>query len=337
MKYLKYFIILAALVLAVYLIAFRDSRFQEIHGKIFNTHYTVKIRTPNKSSSLNQKIQLELDKVNEHMSAFDPESELSRINQAPAGQQIELSPELSLILEKSYNIYKISNSRFDPTIGRLIDIWGFGTKKVGEFPTDEEIKNALKITGFNKIKFSPDFSKLTKTSDELTINLSAIAKGYAVDKVAELLKSLGYHDFVVEIGGEVYASGQKSNEVHGWNIGVNKPNSENVSAAVVTMKNMAVATSGDYRNYFYHNDKRYSHTIIPQTGYPVEHELASVTVFNQNCMMADGLATAIMTMGAKEGLAFANRNKIPTILFVRNPDDSFKMIVSNDAKKLIGE
>ena len=112
------------------------------------------------------------------------------------------------------------------------------------------------------------------------------------------------------------------------------PNSEE-NAAVVTMHHMSVATSGDYRNYFYYNDKRYSHTIIPKTGYPVEHKLASVTVFNKSCMTADGLATAIMVMGEKDGLNFADRNKIPAVFFVRTDNNDYEMIVSQSAKKLL--
>lgn len=336
MKFLKYFSIFAIAVIIVYLIAFRDNRFQEIRGKVFNTYYTIKIHSPRKSSSLSGKIQHELDLVNQYMSVFEPESEINAINDAPANQTVDLSEEMSKILEKSYRINKMSDGKFDPTIGRLIDLWGFGTKKRQDFPTKEEVKDTLRQVGFNKIQFSDNFTKLQKTNNDVNINLSAIAKGYAVDKIAELLKKEGYKDFIIEIGGEVYASGTKSEEANGWNVGVKSPSdTDNENAAVVTIKNLAVATSGDYRNYFNYNDKRYSHTISPQSGYPVQHNLTSVSVFHKNCMTADGLATAIMAMGEKEGLAFANRNKIAAILFIRTPDDTFQMRASQEAKKLL--
>lgn len=334
MRILKYFFLAGSVAVLAYLIFFNETRFQEIRGKAFNTYYSIKIKTPHKNAGLNRKIQEELEKVNSQMSVFEPGSEINNINETPAKQTIELSDEMSSLLQEAYNIYVMSNGNFDPTVGKLVDLWGFGTKKTIEFPKDEDIKAALKLTGFNKVRFSSNYKSLKKDISDININLSAIAKGYAVDKVAELLKNEGYNDFVVEIGGEVAASGEKSEQTKGWNVGIKMPNSEE-NAAVVTMHNMSVATSGDYRNYFYYNDKRYSHTIIPKTGYPVEHKLASVTVFNKSCMTADGLATAIMVMGEKEGLNFANRNKIPAVFFVRTDNNDYEMIVSQSAKKLL--
>ena len=175
-----------------------------------------------------------------------------------------------------------------------------------------------------------------KTNPETYTNLSALAKGYAVDRIAKLLSNMGYTDYVVEIGGEVKAAGNRVEDGEGWNIAVVEPNTEtNKNAYVVALKDYAVATSGDYRNFFYYNDKRYSHTISPKDGYPVEHNLASVTVFNSSCMHADALATAIMAMGEKKGLAFANNNNLAAVLFVREGDNQFKALISKKAEKLL--
>lgn len=334
MRILKYFFLAAAAVVLIYLIFFRENSFQEIRGKAFNTSYSIKIKTPHNNAALSRKIQTELEKVNEQMSVFEPGSEINIINETPAKQTVELSDEMSNLLQQSYSIYKMSGGSFDPTVGKLIDLWGFGTKKTIEFPKDDEIKAALEQTGFNKIHFSSDYKNLKKDVGEVNINLSAIAKGYAVDKIAELLKKEGYKDFIIEIGGEVIAEGEKSEQTKGWNVGIKSPDSEE-NAAVVTMHNLSVATSGDYRNYFYYKDKRYSHTIIPQTGYPVEHKLASVSVFHKSCMMADGLATAIMVMGEEDGLKFANRNNIPAVFFVRTDNNGYEMLVSQSAEKLL--
>lgn len=172
------------------------------------------------------------------------------------------------------------------------------------------------------------------------LNLSAIAKGYAVDRIALLLKQEGYQNFVIDIGGEIYASGEKSDANKGWNIGIAVPKLDNApeqNAAVIRLRNMAVATSGDYRNYYYKDNKRYSHTISPQTGYPVEHNLASATVFDTTCMRADALATAFMAMGEKKGLVFADKNKIAVIFFVRNENNEIRMIASQKARELLDE
>ena len=173
-------------------------------------------------------------------------------------------------------------------------------------------------------------------NNNVTLNLSAIAKGYGVDRLAQLLKSNGYNDFIIEIGGEVIASGNKSNKINGWNVGVVKPNETiTENAFVITLKDYAVATSGDYRNFFYVGDKKYSHTINPKTGYPINNNLLSVTVFHESCMIADGIATAIMSLGKEKGLDFAKNNDIAVIMFVKTEDGKIENIVSPRAKRLI--
>ena len=159
-------------------------------------------------------------------------------------------------------------------------------------------------------------------------------------QLAQLLKNEGYKNFVIEIGGEVYASGQKSGTNKGWNSGIAYPSKDSQTtsnAAVVRLSDMAAATSGDYRNYYYQNNKRYSHTISPTTGFPVDHNLASVTVFDSSCMQADAIATGIMALGEVEGLKLANKHNIPIIMFIRNDNNEFIMQTSKSADKLLNK
>lgn len=332
-KYFSLFIILTAGIL--YYMHIR-SPYQIMAGETMNTYYRIKIRTNKPNNLLHNSVREELQRINEEMSVFDTMSEISQLNRDDSGEWIELSPRLSEVMRDAYRAYNESNGYFDPTVGKLVDLWGFGSSKNKKLPAPEEIKEALKSTGFNKLRFNGDFSRVMKTNPETYTNLSALAKGYAVDRIAKLLAHMGYTDYVVEIGGEVKAAGDRIEGGDGWNIAVVEPNTEaNKNAYVVALKDYAVATSGDYRNFFYYNDKRYSHTISPKDGYPVEHNLASVTVFNASCMHADAMATAIMAMGEKKGLAFANNNNLAAILFVREGDGQFKALVSKKAQKLL--
>lgn len=338
MRILKYISIFFLISFGIFYFMRSPDPYQVISGQTMGTYYTIKVKSGQENKLLNKYIAEELKNINQQMSVFDNNSEIAAINKSANSEWIELSPEMQTVLKSSHNIYNMSRGSFDPTVGKLVDLWGFGTTKPKRIPTDEEIKETLKNIGFNKLIFSSDFSKVKKENPNVILNLSAIAKGYGVDKISELLKKLGYEDFVVEIGGEVYASGQKSDDIKGWKIGVVEPSGAyNENAYIITLKDMAAATSGDYRNFIYVDDKKFSHTISPQNGYPVNSNLVSVTVFDKNCMTADGLSTAMMAMGEKKAIDFANRNNIATILFVRNDDNSVKAIISEKAKKLIGK
>ena len=336
MKFLKF--ILFALTILGFVMYYNNIKHQNqvISGETMNTYYQISIRSPHENTLLKNQIKNELQQINAEMSAFDPMSDLSLFNRNTDNGWIDVPVNLSYVLKEAYKIYNQTNGYFDPSIGKLIDIWGFGSNKVQKLPTDEEVKAAKQLVGLNKIEFNKDFRQAKKRNSDITINLSAIAKGYAVDRIVSMLEKLGYTDFIVDIGGEVYAKGSRSKKDSGWNVGVARPDDNQVDnyEYIVKLKDTAVATSGDYRNYFYVDDKRYSHTIDPKTGYPVEHNLASVTVFDKSCMKADALATGIMSMGEEKGLAFANNNRLSVIMFVRT-DAGFRPIVSNEAKKLL--
>ena len=337
MRILKFFELFIFLTAVVWFFIGPKKTYQVVTGKIFGTYYTIKIRNSHENKLLQKSINDELSKINARMSVFDLTSEISGINKTEANQWIDLSEDMQYLLKNSYEIYKMSNGAFDPTTGKLIDLWGFGTTgKIKKIPSEEDISDMLKTTGFDKSQFNKNYSRLKKQDKDVTINLSAIAKGYGVDRLAQLLKSQGYNDFIIEVCGEVVASGNKSKEIKGWNVGVVKPSeTDNENAFVVTLKDFAVATSGDYRNFFYVGEEKYSHTIDPKTGYPAKNNLLSVTVFHESCMTADGLATAIMSMGEEKGLKFANNNNLAVIMFVKTEDNKIKNIVSQKAEKLI--
>ena len=336
MRIFKYFFIFFVITALIVYLWQKRIPYQTITGQTMGTYYSVKIRTDKEDKKLYKKIQNELSEINLEMSVFDLNSEISNINSEPENIWIPLSEPMQKVLKNAYKIYKQSNGAFDPTVGKLIDLWGFGTSRQKKIPSDEDVKNLLAVSGFDKIKFNEDYSELKKANNDVAINLSAIAKGYGVDRIGELLEKSGYKDYVIEIGGEVRASGQKSEDVDGWNVGIIKPaNNYTDNAFVVTIKDLSVATSGDYRNFFYIGDEKFSHTISPQTGHPVKSNLMSVTVFDKSCMIADGLATAMMVMGETKALNFANRNNIAAIFFVRDEDGNPISLLSKKAKNLL--
>lgn len=207
LKYILIFIIAAACIFRLWQ---ERPSYETISGRTMGTYYGIKIKNSPAAADLAAEIEKTLTEVNAEMSVFDPDSELSKINAAPAGQWLELSEPMRKVMKKAHEIYRLSGGAFDPTVGRLIDLWGFGVKKGKKRPDDKEIRALLATSGFDKIRFDKDWQKLKKDNSEVTLNLSAIAKGYGVDRVAEKLEELGIRDYVVEIGGEVRAAGRKS-------------------------------------------------------------------------------------------------------------------------------
>ena len=335
-KIFKIIIILLLICATCVYCSYIRSQNKVITGETMNTYYRIAIRAGQDDSLLHKKIKSELQKINEEMSVFEPMSDISQFNRNTDSGWIDIEAELAEVLKEAHRVYQQTNGNYDPSVDKLIELWGFGTNKVHRIPSQEEIEETKKNIGFNKLTFSKDYRKVKKETPELSLNLSSLAKGYAVDRIVKLLEAEGYKNFIVDIGGEVRAVGNRAKKIKGWNVGVAKPDSEGVNnyEYIVRLQNMSVATSGDYRNYFYIDGKRYSHTINPKTGYPVEYNLASVTVFDKDCMRADALATGIMAMGEVKGLEFANNYRIPVILFVRN-ENGIQVLISNEGKKFL--
>lgn len=255
-----------------------------------------------------------LNAVNQSMSVFEPQSEISRFNALSAADTqnnpFEASAAFYAVMLQAKDIYDKTGGAWDGTVKPLVDLWGFGALKVDSWPpTDEAVKAALQNTGFNKIIPGPN-QTLVKTAN-VTLDLSSIAKGYGVDYVAEALNRLGLENFLVEIGGEVYTKGVKANGAH-WRVGINRPVAEALSNSVykvTALSNMAMATSGGYRNFLKLNsdnvNETFIHIIDPHTGYPLKTPVVSVTVIAPGCALADGWATAMYVLGREQSLKLA--------------------------------
>lgn len=337
MRILKYFSIIAVILAIAFYIRSNTVQYQSYQGNIFGTVYHIKIRTDNEDPTLQDAIKAELASVNSQMSVFEEKSEISKINQAPKNKKIGLSSNMSYLLRHAERIYKESQGAFDPTIGPLIDNWGFGPNKKSKQPSAAQIKETLRHVGFNKLKLDKAYKTLSKTDAQTSLNLSAIAKGYGVDKVAELLESKGYEDYIIEIGGEVRAKGYRDEAKTPWSVGIAEPQQDGANSMIIELTDISVATSGDYNNFRTDNKGlRYSHTISPKTGYPVKNSLASVTVFDKLCTDADAYATAMMSMGFEKALEFADKYQISAIFFTHQNND-FVRHYSKSAKHLFGE
>jgi thiamine biosynthesis lipoprotein len=296
----------------------------EISGSTMGTYYKIKL-TPlpeNRSADqLQSEIDSRLEIINDQMSTWRDDSELSRFNTHTGTGWFDVSLETALVLAEAIRISALSNGAFDVTVGPLVNLWNFGEQPgTNRIPTDEEIASARQTIGSHNLEVRMSPPALRKTLSEIHVNLSAIAKGFAVDKVAEYLDDVGVTGYMVDIGGEVKTHGTKPDGT-GWKIGIQSPlKLQNSVYKIVALRNTSMATSGDYRNYFEKNGKRYSHTIDPRTGRPTQHHLASVSVIHKNCMTADALATAIMVLGPEAGYNLALEEQLPVLLLVYEGD-----------------
>ena len=305
------------------------------YGKTMGTTYHIKVVSHgfDNPAHLKDKITKCLDRINQSMSTYIKDSEISRFNRSTAlDTPFPISADFLNVMQVARTLYQQTGGAWDGTIKPLIDLWGFTRPAaVPEIPADRDIKRILARMGFDKIHIDPA-GNLTKTQSDVTVDLASIAKGYGVDAVARVIQENGYMDYIVEIGGEVYASG-KTAEGLPWRVGINTPDSNagfNAVYEALTVANQGVATSGDYRNFFEKEGRRYSHILDPRTGYPVAHNVVSVTIVADTCTFADGLATAVMVMGEKDGLALINRiDRTEGLIITRSPDGTFSDHASN--------
>ena len=296
-----------------------------ISGTTMGTTYHLKVvPEPGKTidtTALKNKIDLRLSEIDQKMSTYKQDSDLSRFNRASDGQWIAISSETFAVITMAQQVSKLSNGDFDITVGQLVDLWGFGpTVHVDAIPDKKLIQTLLSQLGYRKLELRQTPPALRKTNKNIYLDLSAIAKGYAVDAVARLLMEKQISNFLVEIGGEIITHGEKHHH-QPWVVGIESPLSGQYKIRKrLQLRDVAMATSGDYRNYFEEHGVRYSHTIDPATGYPIKHKLASVTVIDTTCMRADALATAIMVMGPVRGLKFARQQKLAIFMLVKQGD-----------------
>lgn len=269
-------------------------------GQIFGTQYHIIYAHDTDVKSL---IDQRLKEVNQIFSTFDSTSEISRVNR---NEIIEVSPEFVDIFSKASTISEATDGAFDITVAPIVNAWGFGYTGNAQTRVPKPVVDSIMaFVGWQKVRI--ENQRITKDDPRILLDCSAIAKGYGCDAVAHLLDKLGVEHYMIEIGGEIIVKGQNEKQ-RPWAIGINRPLEDttgivNEIYAKINLTNTAMATSGNYRNYYYDGGKKYSHTIDPKTGYPVEHSILSVTVVTEQCAMADGYATAFMVMGFERAKA----------------------------------
>ncbi len=303
-----------------------NARLRVLGGLTMGTTYSVKINATELEVSqqeIDQSIKIILDDINASMSTYIDDSELSRLNQSKAGTWIPLSHDLFQIIEEALGISRLTRGHFDISVGALVNLWGFGPEKHELVPSKHDIDQAMADSGARLIQVQKSPPALKKLKDNVYLDLSAIAKGFAVDKIAEYLIRLNIDNFLVEIGGEIRASGV--NEAgFAWRIGIEQPEHEKRAVRrIIKLDNIAMATSGDYRNYFEKDGRRYSHTIDPVSGYPITHKLASVTVLHAKTSSADALATGFLVMGKAAASTIAEERGL-AVYFIEKEASGFK-------------
>lgn len=290
-------------------------------GPTMGTSFSIKAsQLPNgvKAHRVEKLIKRKLVEINQRMSTYIKDSELSLINSSTNTSARFISPELYQVISVAQEVSRLSGGAFDITVGPLVNLWGFGPDKaLYQAPDAQVIKQTLANVGYDKIVLTTRLLTLYKDSPNVKIDLSALAKGYAVDEVAKLLEQQGITNYMVEIGGELYLRG-KNLQGDNWRIAVEKPNSKSRELhKILSITDIGMATSGDYRNFFEQDGQRFGHTIDPRTGSPVKHKLASVTVLSDTTIIADAWATAFMVLGSEEGYKIAEQHELAVLFIIK--------------------
>jgi len=291
------------------------------------TTYTVKVVAPAITEvervATGNAIRAALDTVDGRMSTYKPDSELSRFNRSEDGRPFKLSAETIRVFLLAREVSEATGGAFDVTVGPLVNAWGFGPVKQTAPPNAAELEAIRERVGFRQLAIDADALTITKARPDIYADLSAIAKGFGVDQVAWALDARALVNYMVEVGGEVRVKGHNAAGIP-WQVGIERPDSTTRQAnIVVPMSNLSMATSGDYRNYVEKDGRRYSHEIDPTTGYPIRHNLASVTVLATECALADAYATGLLVLGIERGYALATEKGLAAYFIVRGPDGRF--------------
>ncbi len=303
-----------------YLYPDRPPVVQELSGPTMGTTWTAKVVIPSGATTLlevvRDSIESRLDRVNASMSTLDPESEISRFNRTRSVDPFPVSAEFSDVVWRGETVSMATGGAFDVTVAPLVALWGFGAGGTPGSPADPTaIRSVLEHVGYTKVEITDDGRSLRKTDPEVSIDLSAIAKGYGVDRAAEALSSIGLTAYAIEVGGEVRARGRKPDNSP-WLVGIEAPDpAVRTILRSIPLLDAAVATSGDYRNFYESEGRRYAHIVDPRTGAPIPWQGFSVTVIHPSATMADAWATGLSVIGPIEGIALADREGI-AVLFV---------------------
>jgi thiamine biosynthesis lipoprotein len=288
-----------------------------ITGNTMGTTYTVRVpgAAPPVIERIKNEIEQTLADVNAAMSTWQPDSVINQFNSSTSTDWFDVPASFTVVADASIQIAEQSHGAFDPTVGPMVQRWGFGsTDEQSIPPTADELQQLKAVTGYRHLEVRLQPPAVRKSIPQLQLDFSAIAKGYAVDRLAQIVRNAGYTSYLVEIGGELRISGHNANS-EPWKIGVEYPDADGTSVqSALFLNGGGVASSGDYRNFRNAAGRRYSHIIDPRTAAPVSHELAAVTVVANNAMYADGWATALMVLGAEQGQQVAAAHSLAAML-----------------------
>lgn len=313
----------------------------ELSGATMGTTFDIQLVDPPESvqkDQLQEQIALLLARIEKSMSTYDPDSELSRFNAHTDSNWYPVSTELCDVVAAAQTITALSGGAFDVTVGPLVNLWGFGPVDTADsLPDAGRVAEVLQLTGNRHLRADCAQPALAKALPELYVDLSAYAKGYGVDQVAALLDAAGIANFLVEIGGEVRVAGTNAKS-QPWSIAIEAPNRDARSVTrVIGLSDAAMATSGDYRNFFAHDGRFYSHTIDPRNGYPIAHDAAAVSVVADTAAMADGLATALLVLGPADGLRLAEQQDLAALFQVRGDTLVQERMSMRFAREVLGQ
>lgn len=301
-------------------------------GPTMGTSYQVRLVAPaafTDAATLHGKIEQELKQVNQEMSTYIPDSEISKFNSSESTEWFTVSSSTAQVVATALELSKKSDGYYDITVMPLVNAWGFGpAKRQDKAVEPERLRELLEQVGYTKLEVRLDPPAIKKSHPKLQVDLSSIAKGHGVDRIAHLLQQEGYKDFFVEIGGEIRTAGKRA-DGEPWKVGIETPTTlQRDLQTILPLTDASLATSGDYRNAFVDGGVRYSHTIDPKTGQPVQHNLASASVVANNCAEADGWATVMLASGPDRALQIANENQLDVLLIIRQPD-KFELLPSD--------
>jgi thiamine biosynthesis lipoprotein len=295
-----------------------------LEGETMGTYFVVKLEVPEdfagSQEELLEAIQGELDFVNDTMSTYKKDSELSKVNAAWTTDPIPISAELAHVIGNSLQVSNNTGGAFDITVGPIVNAYGFGPDLNVRPPNDDELAMLWLRVGSDKFSIDLDGLTLTKVRQDVQLDLSAIAKGYGVDRVASKLDAIGVEKYFIEVGGEVRTLGTNP-DGETWKVGIEKPiDGKSEIHKAVPLTNQSMATSGTYRNFYMEDGQRVSHTIDPRTGTPVSHNLVSVSVIHPDCELADAYATALLVLGPEEGPKAAKELGLEAVFIVETAD-----------------
>lgn len=312
----------------------QERQYTLLQGSVFNTIYHIQY---DDTTNYHSQIRELFDAFDASLSMFNPESQITRINNGDTS--VVIDHYLTVLLDKAYQVSDLTDGAFDITVAPLTNLWGFGFKNA-ESVTQHVVDSLLQFVGYQKTHID-DAGHFVKDDPRIVLDASSIAKGYMCDVVADFLKEQGITNYMVEIGGEIACAGMNSRGDL-WGVGINEPLDDSLSIEnklqdVVRITDCGVATSGNYRRFYTQDGRRYGHIIDPHTGYPVQQDILSSTVIAPNCITADALATAFMVLGSKRSMQIIEADTTLMAYFICSPEqgDGYNIIYSPKLQNML--